>query len=367
MPVPNTDFQTTYTTDGVTTQYAFAWACVDIASVEVFLDGTQIFTGFTAALNPVTIGGYINFSPVQAGGQTLLIQRVSDTLQNNDFGNNEAIPPVTLVQMFDKLTIICQQLTAQISLSLALSLPDAASGVSGTLPTPIIPGALIGWDAAGTAPYYAVPVQEGWVLTDQGPGQQFISAPPSGGGGGGGNMSGPTPPSTFGAVATFSDTTARDLAATAVPVLAGYGLIDNGIGSAPTFQQIKNVTQHTSESVPPGGNVALSTSVQTTLITATPNEAGTYLVLAQLMFQYTGGVSTVSASVITGGTGAVTILNAIEAINEASGSTSVQMGVTLIGVATLGVDASTLIAQAITSSAATFIAAGSKVILMRIA
>lgn len=171
MSVPNTNFQNTYTTDGVTATWAFTFVIVDLASVKVYLNGVLQGAGtYQVVADLVNPGGVVTFlaGSIPLTGQALLLQRQSDTLQANTFATNASLPPTTLVGMFDKLTIIAQQLSAQIVNSLAV--PLQAVGVSAAVPYPIVPGAFMVWNAAANALQYVSPIQAGLALLDQGPG-----------------------------------------------------------------------------------------------------------------------------------------------------------------------------------------------------
>lgn len=170
MSVGNTNFQNTYTTDGTAGPWAFNWVYTEEIQVQVYLDLVlQSPSTYTVTKDLVSPGGTISFNAgsIPILGKALLIQRFSNTLQTDTLGTNQELPPATLVRMADKLTIIAQQLSAQILRSLAL--PLTSIGVSAELPTPVA-GAFPCWNAAANAIQYVSPVQAGLALIDNGPG-----------------------------------------------------------------------------------------------------------------------------------------------------------------------------------------------------
>ena len=240
MSVPSTDFQTTYTTDGVTTTYPFSWRVVELDSVQVYLNNVlQSPALYTPLKNVVGLGGTVNFLVAPAAGQTLLIQRVSDTLQLDSLQNQASLPPATLIDMFDKLTIIGQQVTAQIALSLSLSLTLAESGVSAILPPPI-PGGIFAWAADGKSVVYIDPASGavGTVITNAGVNAVPVYAAGGGGGGGGGDVSfvetGGNPAFNSG-ICFFNDTTGLNITAGTHHGPAGTVFTSIGPTSTPTW------------------------------------------------------------------------------------------------------------------------------------
>jgi hypothetical protein len=244
MSVTSLDFQNQYTTDGVSFSYPFTWTTISQNEVTVYLNNVAqvLGTNFTVQLNPTGIGGTITFLTIPAANQALLIQRVDDFLQPNNFGNNQALPPQTLVQMFDKLTIMCQQLLQQSTLSLALSLPAAAVGVNATLPFPVVAGSLIAWDDAATGTAYVDPVEAGYVLTDNGIGNlPSFQAPTGGGGGGGGGTVNTNPaslPTFTGELAIYNGTLGTVIAGAGANGAAGTVLTSTGAAAVPQWQPV---------------------------------------------------------------------------------------------------------------------------------
>lgn len=114
--VPDTTFENTYTTDGSTVVYSFTWRLIDPTQMIVQLNGTtQSTSEYTVFQNSNGIGGTVTFNSAPGSGETLLIERDSDLLQNDQLLNNQALPPATLQSMFDKATIQIQQLQNEIN------------------------------------------------------------------------------------------------------------------------------------------------------------------------------------------------------------------------------------------------------------
>jgi hypothetical protein len=177
MSVGNTNFQNTYTTDGTAGPWAFNWVYTEEIQVQVYLDLVlQSPSTYSVTKDLVNPGGTISFNAgsVPILGKALLIQRFANTLQTDSLGTNQELPPATLVRMADKLTIIAQQLSAQILRSLAV--PLTTIGFTATLPTPIA-GAIPVVNAANNAVEWIAPIQAGLALIDQGVGNKPIYGP----------------------------------------------------------------------------------------------------------------------------------------------------------------------------------------------
>lgn len=113
MTVSNLNYENSYTTDGITSAYGFNFAATETGQIQVYLNGVLQNSGFTVALSLVTVGGTVTFTTAPTIGQTLLLYRSSNLLQEDTLADNQALPPATIEAMIDKLTIICQQLSAQ--------------------------------------------------------------------------------------------------------------------------------------------------------------------------------------------------------------------------------------------------------------
>ncbi|MDE2101819.1 MAG: DUF4183 domain-containing protein [Patescibacteria group bacterium] len=230
MPVPNTIYQNTYTADGVTTSYAFTWACVETSSVQVYINGVLQTTGYSVSLSLTTYGGTVAFTVAPASGAQILIERVSNLLQNNTLGSGNApLPPATITAMIDKLTIIMQQLANS-----QVALAAGTTGIAPTFPSPIA-GALLAWNTGPTGFANVASIAAGYALIDQGPGNGFASGPVTTAAGG--NMAGPSPAiNTAHSVPLWNGTDGRTIKSGAAPVQSGNVLTDNGTGADPSFQ-----------------------------------------------------------------------------------------------------------------------------------
>lgn len=130
--VPNTTSLSSYTTDGVTTVYAFTWRLIDPTQMVVTVNGaTQATSSYTVYQNTNGIGGTVTFNSAPTASLPLVIQRVSDLLQMNSFDNNGAIPLKTLESMMDKVTIMCQQTAALVGAGINLTSSGASVAITG--------------------------------------------------------------------------------------------------------------------------------------------------------------------------------------------------------------------------------------------
>lgn len=268
MSVPNTTYQNSYTADGVNASWAFTWAVINqlLSQVNVYLNGVLQSSGYSVSYNTVGLGGTVTFTSIPTAGTAILILRDTDFLQVNTFGNNQTLPPATLISMFDKLTMMCQQI--------ALGL-----GIIGGNPTPVL-GGVFALNAAGNL-VYVPPVQAGYALLDGGPGQPPAYGPAASASGG--NIVGPLPATNVAhSIPLWGGTDGRTIKGGVAPNTPGYILTDNGPGADPTFQPAAGVT-------PPGTNnyetLGGGTSITTTagnIVQVTGIAAGTYLAIGQM-------------------------------------------------------------------------------------
>lgn len=214
MSVPTSNYQNPYTGDGVTTTFSFNWRVIganlqDGTMVQVYLGAPAVLQNpstYTVAIDPSWIGGTVTFNVAPANLTKILLQRNSDLYQNNSLGNNQALPPDTLINMFDKLTIIMQQLNT--ALSLSLGFPITTTGFNAALPAPVA-GAIYAVNAAANAMVGVNPNTVGYALVDNGVGNPPSYQPVTSAAGG--NVVGAAS-STVGTVPTFANTTGKALA-----------------------------------------------------------------------------------------------------------------------------------------------------------
>lgn len=214
MTVSNLNFENSYTTDGVTSAYSFTFAITDTDQVEVFLDGVLQDNGFIVARSLVTVGGTVTFDSPPTTGQTLLLYRNSDLLQEDSLSDNEQLPPATIEDMIDKLTIVAQQLQKQI---------DNAIVFPPTDPVTFNPNNqanwLLGMDSTNTILEFLNPVTV------------FQNAFPNAGAG---NVVGPSS-STVGHLAAFNSTNGQLLEDSGIPLADVYSTLNPPPGNVPLF------------------------------------------------------------------------------------------------------------------------------------
>lgn len=150
MTVSNLNYQNSYTTDGVTSVYSFTFAATDPSQIQVYLNGVLQNSGYNTALNLVVVGGIVTFTIPPTSGQTLLLYRSSDLLQNDALYDNAPLPPIILEAMIDKLTIIAQQLQAQLNQApVAPNGSGITNGMGSLVGGASIAGYLLGLDSTG--------------------------------------------------------------------------------------------------------------------------------------------------------------------------------------------------------------------------
>lgn len=113
--VTTTTFQNTYTANGSTTQFAFTFP-VYLASDIVVTDNASVVTsGYTVAVNSTGTGGTVTFTTAPVSGDALVITRATALTQTTALQNEGVLPAKTLEKMSDKLTLLTQELKAQIT------------------------------------------------------------------------------------------------------------------------------------------------------------------------------------------------------------------------------------------------------------
>jgi hypothetical protein len=130
MTVENTDYQNVYTADGSTSDFDFTFKITQADQVLVYVDDALQTEGpeYTLTTNLLTdgIGGTASFISDPAAASEVKITLLSDLLQENKLQNSRALPPATVMQMVDKLHIICQQQQRQLDAA-ALAAVDQLS------------------------------------------------------------------------------------------------------------------------------------------------------------------------------------------------------------------------------------------------
>lgn len=156
MTVSSTLNRKEYAGDGVTTAFATSPVVFfDAGDLDVYVvSSAGVATLKTITTHYTVTGGSgstgtVTMLTAPASGETLVIVRTLDLVQEVDFVNNDGSDAEVGEDALDKLVMIAQQHDARIERSFRLADSDI-SGASTTLPTPSA-SKLIGWDSAGTA------------------------------------------------------------------------------------------------------------------------------------------------------------------------------------------------------------------------
>lgn len=155
MTVPTTTNTAIGTGNGVATVFPFTFGTLPAGNLVVTLfdlDGNEIpqtiVTDYTVLGAGAEDGGSVVFVVPPPADYTVLIQRIIPETQPDDLKNQGSYYPRTVERMFDRVTMLIQQLSE--SIARTLRLPPHIQGVSTELPAPE-PLNLIGWDATNAA------------------------------------------------------------------------------------------------------------------------------------------------------------------------------------------------------------------------
>lgn len=150
MTVPNTATEVIYTENGSTLIYPFTTFSV-LEQTDLLVTSSNIATGqqttlvlgvdYTVQLNSDGTGQIVK-TVALSNSYNLIIQRVLAITQEISFVDNVGTDAATFQEAFDRLTMIAQQLQAEINL--ATLMPVGSTGPM-ILPTPV-QGQLLGWN-----------------------------------------------------------------------------------------------------------------------------------------------------------------------------------------------------------------------------
>ena len=121
MTVLTTDNRRSYTGDGSTTVFAFPVFFLEDADVKVAVrvndvEGTPIFnTDYTVSGAGNPSGGTVTFTVAPVSGATVVIFNDPALTQTVDYQDNDEFPAETHERALDKLTLVCQRITARLS------------------------------------------------------------------------------------------------------------------------------------------------------------------------------------------------------------------------------------------------------------
>lgn len=126
MAVELTGTEQTFVGTGVSSTYTPGFYASQSNQVYVYVDGALKSIGTDYALNGVGDQDGVNVVAIFASGASVLIKRMTPITQEVDTQNNETILENVLDGEFDKLTMICQELSALIA---KLTAGDGSSSV----------------------------------------------------------------------------------------------------------------------------------------------------------------------------------------------------------------------------------------------
>ncbi|MDE1971416.1 MAG: hypothetical protein KGI50_07625, partial [Patescibacteria group bacterium] len=224
MTVSTTNIQNSYTGNGVQTAFSFTYQILTdqsgnplTSTVTVYVNGTLQTSGYSVAANSnqqVSPGGTVTFAVAPANGAIVLLLRSTPAVQSLTFPLEAKLSTPALENALDKAILILQEK--------GQTFPAAVAG------------ALLGFSASLVLQTIA-PVAAGYVLMDNGPGAA-PSFQPATAVSTGGNMVGPTPAvNTAGSILLWNGTDGRTVKSGLAPVQAGYVVTDQGSGNNPVY------------------------------------------------------------------------------------------------------------------------------------
>ncbi len=134
--------------NGVITVFAYDFRVDNATDMIVYVDDVEQSTGWTIDELGNPAGGDVTFA-VAPTGSTVTLLRTAPLTQSIDYTAYDGFPAETHELGLDKLTMISQQLSEQVTRSMTLALSDT-SGVSLVLP-PAAANQYLVWNSAGNA------------------------------------------------------------------------------------------------------------------------------------------------------------------------------------------------------------------------
>lgn len=249
MTVSTTSNRQSATGDGSTTSFAYTFRILQAADMDVYKNGSLQATGYTVNIDSDGVGGTVVFGTAPANGDTLLFIRTCDFTQETALPTEGNLPETTIENVFDKLTMLAQQVNEKIGRALTLLTTSTKSGAFYNEPTSTL----------------TLPV---WNNTDSR--FEFVTVASAVNNAlpalGGGNVVGPGPSVTDYAVPSWNGTGGLTLRSGAAPGTAGRVLTSQGVGAQATFE-------YPTVDARVGGRLTLTTGVPVT--TADVTAAGT--------------------------------------------------------------------------------------------
>ncbi|MHB3430573.1 phage tail fiber domain-containing protein, partial [Klebsiella pneumoniae] len=126
MSVPNQTPYNIYTSNGLTTVFAYEFYLISASDIQVTINGNEVTSGYTVTGVGNTGGGEVTFITAPANGATVILERVTPTYRLTDYQDNGDLLADTVNKDFDRLWMAIQR--AFIYLGVALSRPLFGGG-----------------------------------------------------------------------------------------------------------------------------------------------------------------------------------------------------------------------------------------------
>ena len=161
MTVSSTTVKNSYSANGSTTSFAYAFYIAAATELKVYIrssTGTETLktynTHYTLTNIGVAGGGNVVFktSPsdyTPASGETVVVQRVVPLTQATDYVENDPFPAATHEAALDKLTYVAQQLQEEVDRSLKLSVTNTMTSTEFTTSATDRASKILAFDSSG--------------------------------------------------------------------------------------------------------------------------------------------------------------------------------------------------------------------------
>ncbi|WP_282081670.1 phage tail fiber protein [Klebsiella pneumoniae] len=126
MSVPNQTPYNIYTSNGLTTVFAYEFYLISASDIQVTINGSAVTSGYTVSGVGNTGGGEVTFLTAPANGATVIFERATPTYRLTDYQDNGDLLADTVNKDFDRLWMAIQR--AFIYLGVALSRPLFGGG-----------------------------------------------------------------------------------------------------------------------------------------------------------------------------------------------------------------------------------------------
>lgn len=220
MTVSTTTNRQSATGDGSTTVFAFTFRMLEETDMDVYVDGVLQGSGYTVDIDSDGVGGTVTFTSAPADDAELLFVRSLDLTQETSLPTEGNISEEEVENVFDKLTILVQQVAEETNRALTLPIESSLSGEFSNEPTDTL--ILPVWD------------DDDQMFEFKSVSNVITEALPSLNGG---DISGPGSSSDHG-VPLWNGTGGSTLRAGSAPGVAGTVFMSNGVSSDPTFQAL---------------------------------------------------------------------------------------------------------------------------------